>query len=199
MQRGDQVGGDSVRACGDCSLCCTLLRVDELGTLGGADCVHQNGQGPGCSIHPRRPAICRAYRCLWLSGGLDEGDRPDRLGAVLDVVAQGPQVRLEIRESKPGCFDGSERLASIAEQYRESMPVRITDVGEVINPGRAYRLLLPDGEEHRVEGEWTEIHRPGQPTVRRRLSLLERLVRRLMLAQRRMRLRRAARRAPPPG
>ncbi len=199
MQHEEQVGGNSARTCGDCSLCCTVLRVDELGKLGGVDCVHQNRRGPGCSIHPRRPGICRAYRCLWLSGGLDAGDRPDHLGAVLDVVAEGPLVRLEIRESKAGCFDRSQRLAFIAEQYRESMPVRITDVGEVLNASRAYRLLLPKGEEHRVEGDRTEIHRPGQPVQRRRLSLPERLVRRLVLALRRVRLRRAMTRVPPAG
>ena len=149
------------RTCGECSLCCTVLRVDELGKLGGIACVHQDVAGAGCSIHPQRPGICRAYRCLWLSGGLEIADRPDRLGAVLDVVAQGPVVRLEIRESKPGSFDGSERLASIAEQYRKSMPVRITDVGDVMNSSRSYRLLLPGGEEHRIRGDWTEIHRPG--------------------------------------
>ena len=197
MHDGEQVSSNSARTCGPCSLCCTVLRVDELGKLGGAHCVHQNRRGPGCSIHPRRPGICRAYRCLWLSGGLEGRDRPDRLGAVLDIVAEGPLIRLEIRESKPGCFDSSERLAVIANQYRESMPVRITDVGEVLNPSRVYRLLLPKGEVHRVEGDWTEIHRPGEAIERRRLSMPERLVRRMSLAARRVRLRRAMKQVPP--
>ena len=176
------------RACGDCSLCCTVLRVDELKKLGGLPCVHQDVEKRGCSIHPRRPPICRAYRCLWLSGGLGEEDRPDKTGAVLDVVAQGPMIRLEIRQSRPGTFDESERLQSIAEEYRTSMPVRITDVGEVLDPDRSFRLLLPTGEEHRVEGEWTEIRRPGCVVERRRLPLLERRTRRLVLLLRRLRL-----------
>ena len=177
------------RACGECSLCCTLLRVDELGKLGGIPCVHQDVGEKGCSIHAERPEICRAYRCLWLSGGLEEADRPDRLGAVLDIVAEGPVVRLEVREAQPGRLEASARLASIAESYRLSMPVRITDVGDVLDPDRSYRLLLPGGEEHRVQGEWTEIHRPGQSVERRRLPWLERRVRRLLLALRRFRLR----------
>ncbi len=197
MWQEEQSGGNLTRTCGDCSLCCTVLRVDELGKLGGSDCVHQNRRGPGCSIHPRRPGICRAYRCLWLSGGLEAGDRPDRLGAVLDVVAEGPLIRLEIRERRPGCFDRSERLVSIADEYRESMPVRITDVAEVLNPSRGYRLLLPKGEEHRVKGDWTEIHKPGETVQRRRLPLLERIVRRISLAVQRVRLRRAMQRMPP--
>ncbi len=181
--------GRRARACGECSLCCTLLRVDELDKLGGIPCVHQDVGEKGCSIHAERPEICRAYRCLWLSGGLEEGDRPDRLGAVLDVVAEGPVVRLEIRESQPGRVEAFARLASIAEAYRRSMPVRITDVGDVLDPDRSYRLLLPGGEEHRVQGEWTEIRKPGQSVERRRLPWLERRVRRLLLAFRRFRLR----------
>lgn len=184
------------RECGNCSLCCTLLRVDELKKLGGRSCVHQDIENKGCSIHPIRPLICRAYRCLWLSGGLSQQDRPDRLGAVLDVVAQGPVVRLEIRQSRPTIFDESDRLQSIAEKYRTSMPVRITDVGEVLDSDRSFRLLLTNGEEHRVHGEWTEIHRPGCAVERRRLPLLERLVRSLILALRRIRLKAAGTRIP---
>ena len=190
----NQVDADQgVRSCGDCSLCCQVLRVDELAKLGGVPCIHQDVGAKGCSIHPSRPKICRAYRFLWLSGGLAEPDRPDRLGAVLDVVAQGPVVRLEIRESRPGLFDASPRLAAIAEEFRSSMPVRITDVGDVLDPDRPYRLLLPEGEEHRVAGDWTEVHKPGRPLERRRLPWLERTVRRLVLRLRRYRLA-----APPP-
>ena len=74
--------GQEPRAGGDCSLCCQVLRVDELAKLGGVPCIHQDVGAKGCSIHPSRPKICRAYRCLWLSGGLAEADRPHRLGAV---------------------------------------------------------------------------------------------------------------------
>jgi hypothetical protein len=190
--------GQQPRACGECSLCCQVLRVDELAKLGGVCCVHQDVGARGCSIHPSRPKICRAYRCLWLSGGLAEADRPDRLGAVLDVVAQGPSVRLEIRESRPGLFDTSTRLAAIAEDFRSSMPVQITDVGDVLDPDRPYRLLLSHGEEHRVTGDWTEIRKPGRPPERRRLPWLERTVRRGVLGLRRFRLG-AARSKPPRG
>lgn len=179
------------RVCGDCSLCCTVLRVDELRKLGGVPCLHQNSTGPGCSIHPERPGICRAYRCLWLQGGLEEPDRPDLVGAVLDLVREAAVVRLEIRQDRPGRFDDSPRLAEIAEQYRGSMPVRITDVEAVMDGDHPYRVLLPDGQEHRVRGEWTEIHRPGRAPERRRLSWIERWVRRGMLNWRRLRLRRA--------
>jgi hypothetical protein len=177
----------SARECGACSLCCTVLRVDELRKLGGTPCVHEQASG-GCGIYQTRPAICRAYQCMWLRGALGDGDRPDRLGAVLDVVAQGASPWLEIREAEPGAFDRSGRLREIAEEYRRSMPVRIGDVADVLDPERRFRVLLPDGEERIVEGEWTTLRRPGAPDTRLRLPRLERWLRRWNLYWRRRRV-----------
>jgi hypothetical protein len=188
--RSDPAGGEGAeRRCGDCSLCCTVLRVDALSKLGGRNCVHQDADGPGCAIHEERPQICRAYHCLWLQGGLELDERPDRLGAVIDVRAEGPTTRLEIREARAGVFDASPALQAIAERFRVSMPVRITDVEDVMDPDRPYRVLLPGGEAQHVAGEWTEIHRPGRPVERRRLPLLERWLRRGLLGWKRRRMR----------
>jgi hypothetical protein len=186
------------RQCGACSLCCTVLRVDTLSKLGGVACVHQDRAGPGCAIHAERPGICRAYRCLWLSGALDAADRPDALGAVLDVVSTGPTVQLEIRQARSGVFDASPRLQAIAETFRRTMPVRISDVADVMNPDAPYEMRLPGGEVQRVRGEWTEVLRPGRPPERRRLPALERALRRLVLAAKRLRLARAVRGGPRP-
>ncbi len=187
------------RVCGGCSLCCTVLRVDELGKLGGEPCVHQRtGEEGGCSIHPTRPGICRAYRCLWLRGGLDEPDRPDRLGAVLDVASEGGSPYLAVREAEPGAFDRSPRLREIAERYRASMPVRVTTARDVMNPDRPYRVLLPDGEEQRFDGDWVTVLQEGCPPQRRRVPWLERGVRRLALRLQAWRLRRLRRRRAPP-
>ena len=189
-----EIGGAapaSERACGSCSLCCTVLRVDELAKLGGADCVHQR-TGGGCRIHDRRPGICRAYRCLWLRGHFEESDRPDRIGAVLDFVNHGGQLMLELREARSGSFDASPRLQELAERQRVSLPVRITDTDDVMDPDRPFRVLLPGGEEHRVAGERIEVHRPGRSLEVRRLPLLERLVRRVTLHLRSRRLSRLA-------
>jgi hypothetical protein len=177
------------RVCGACSLCCTLLRVDELAKLGGTPCVHQRPEG-GCAIYARRPAICRAYRCLWLQGALDEGDRPDRLGAVIDLASRGGFPELVVHEAEPGAFDRSPRLREIAERYRAAMPVRIVDSRDVLDPDRRFRVLLPGGEEQRVAGERVEIWRDGARVGQGRLPWLERLVRRAALAARRLALRR---------
>lgn len=196
-----ETGGDrnsqwqSGRSCGPCDLCCTVLRVDELRKLGGTRCVHQRSDPPGCGIYDSRPGICRAYRCLWLRGGLEEGDRPDRTGAVIDLATSEGPPYLAIREFHAGTFDASARLQEIAERFRELVPVRVTSAEEAMNPDRPYRVLLADGVEHRVAGEWTTVFLHGRQVAHRRVPTLERMARRLGLWLRRLHL---ARRLPQP-
>ena len=150
------------RECGACSLCCTVLRVDELRKLGGTPCVHQRAGG-GCGIYEtpaghlprlslplarRRPARRRSPRRA-------RGGARRRLA--------GASVWLEIREAQPGAFERSPRLREIAQEYRVSMPVRIGDTADVLDPERRFRVLLPNGEERVVAGEWTTLVRPGLP------------------------------------
>lgn len=173
------------RSCGTCSLCCTILRVDELEKPAGRDCVHQRGSR-GCGIHATRPAICRTYRCLWLQGGLEDGERPDATGAVVDLETTGVGLRLAIRESRPGIFDESPALRAIAERHRSSMPVRISDTADVLDPDRPFRVLLADGIEQRVSGEQIEVFRDGTFVESRRLPWVERVARRIATAWRRI-------------
>ncbi len=179
------------RSCGTCSLCCTVLRVDELAKPAGRDCVHQRGPlgSGGCSIHATRPAICRSYRCLWLQGGLEDGERPDATGGIVDLETTGVGLRLAIREARPGAFDASPALQAIAARHRESMPVRITDTGDVLDPDRPFRVLLAGGIEQRAAGERIEVYRDGVLLESRRLPWLERVARRGAQAWRRLQLR----------
>ena len=177
--------------CGACTLCCRLLRVDELRKLGGTACreLRKAPLPPGCGIHATRPPICRAYACLWLTGGLDEADRPDRLGAILDVATEGGVTRLRVHEAEPGAYERSERLREIVARYRESMPVRIANVAQVDDPEAPVRELGPGGSEQRIEGEWLVRFESARECERRRLPWLERRLRRVALAFRRRKLR----------
>ncbi len=179
---------DAGRECGPCSLCCTVLRVDELRKLGGVPCEKLGPPGTGCSIHATRPSICRRYRCLWLQGKLDDGDRPDRLGAVLDLVSEAGMPILEIREATPGATERSPRLQEIAERFRRTTTVRITDTHDVLSGDAAYRLLLPNGETRLVEGDTTTISHPDGRTETTTLPWLDRTLRRAVLALQRLRL-----------
>ena len=176
------------RTCRPCSLCCSVLRVDELDKRAGMDCVHQRGEA-GCAIHDSRPRVCRAYRCLWLQGGLEDEERPDQTGGVVDLEPMGGGVQLAIRVADLGTFDDSPMLQAIAARYRTQMPVRVTDVRDIMNPDRPFRVLLAEDVEHRVEGEWIEVLRAGNLVERRRMSWAERWARRASIWWRNLRLR----------
>lgn len=190
------------RSCGACSACCTVLRVDELAKPAGVDCEHQrrdcggeDGDSPsaGCGIHETRPPICRAYHCLWLQGGLEDDERPDRTGGIVDLEAVGAGVQLSIREIRPGAFDDSPGLQGIADRYRSQMPVRVTDTADLENPDRPFRVLLAGGREQRVAGDRVEVYEDGVLRETRRLPWLERAARRLSIWRRQRALQRIAR------
>ncbi|MGE4649945.1 MAG: YkgJ family cysteine cluster protein [Myxococcota bacterium] len=187
-------GHRETRRCGPCSLCCTVLRVDELGKLAGTPCSQLRSEG-GCGIHASRPGICRAYRCAWLEGRFRDADRPDRLGALVDFAPRGADLELVIVEAHAGAFEGSLRLREIAADHRENLVVRVSDTLDAEDPDRPYRLLMAGGVEHRVRGERVSILREGLPISEMRLPWLERQVRRLLVAWRRWRLSRARDRA----
>lgn len=168
------------RACGPCSLCCHVLRVDELSKPAGRDCLHQRSAG-GCAIHASRPGVCRAYHCLWLQGGLEDAERPDRIGGVVDLETTGIGLRLAIREAHPGVYDASPALQAIAARYRDQMPVRISDSADPGDPDRPFRVLLAEGVEQRVEGDRIRVYRDGALVEERRQGWAERLGRRLSI------------------
>ena len=112
--------------------------------LGGIPCVHQDVGEKGCSIHAEsaRKYVGR-IAAFGSSGGLELKRTAPIVWEPCSMLSPRVQsVRLEIRESRPGLFEASTRLAAIAEDYRSSMPVQITDVGDVLDPDRSYRLLL---------------------------------------------------------
>jgi hypothetical protein len=178
------------RACGECTLCCTVMRVDALRKRAGTPCRHLRRDGVGCAIHAERPRICRRYRCLWLQGGLEEGDRPDRLGAVLDLVTRAGQPHLSVREAEPGATGRSVRLRGIVERFRSALPVRVSDCRDAHDPDAPFRLLLPGGEERRVAGDRVTRLLPDAPAEERRLPASQRLARRLRTRYQRFRQRR---------
>ncbi len=141
-------------------------------------------------MHDRRPGVCRAYRCAWLGGAFDEADRPDHLGAVLDLVPRGTVIHLVVRQARPDALAGSPRLQSIVERHREAMPVELRDVEDVLDGDRPVRVLLPGGVEHLVEGEQLTVLREGRVVEQRRAPWLERWVRRIARAIGGARLRR---------
>ena len=96
-------GGDiPARCCGECSLCCKLLGIEELAKPLDTWCANcRPGQG-GCGIYESRPDACRSYSCLWLlDDGLGEAWRPDRTGFVLYLDEGGRRLVIHVDPARP--------------------------------------------------------------------------------------------------
>jgi hypothetical protein len=56
------------RSCGECSMCCKLLKIDEIEISKPANqwCKHCRPGAGGCMIYDDRPPVCHGFACLWL-------------------------------------------------------------------------------------------------------------------------------------
>lgn len=111
----------SDRACGDCTMCCTILTVDtpDFQKPAGIRCTHLAAHG--CSIHAVRPHICRTWFCAWRRiAGIPEEARPDRSGIL---------VSLDFIREPRNCFEGV------------SIMVRLLPGSEAIENGMAQAIL----------------------------------------------------------
>jgi hypothetical protein len=91
-KRGD---GDTHRRCGDCTLCCTVMGVDDYpgGKDPGVQCPDVCSRG--CRVYATRPQTCRDFACLWVQGGLPKWMRPNKIGIVfVSEYLQGQDVML---------------------------------------------------------------------------------------------------------
>lgn len=75
----------AARQCGECSLCCVLPAIPQLGKPANVRCKHLTAKG--CGIYESRPAVCRKFECDWLKGAGDE--RPDVVGAYTTPLRPG--------------------------------------------------------------------------------------------------------------
>ena len=77
----------SERRCNDCTLCCKLLPVRELGKPANTRCTHQRAKG--CTVYGGDdfPRSCRIWSCAWLlNADADDLPRPDRAHYVIDLT-----------------------------------------------------------------------------------------------------------------
>ena len=102
-------------------------------------------------------------------------------GGIVDLETMGIGLRLGIRMRKLDEFDGASKLLAIAERYRSEMPVRLSDADDVMNPDRPFRVLLPEGVEHRIFGERIEVYRAGVLVEEKTLPWAERWGRRVSI------------------
>ena len=71
-------------SCGDCTACCDLFPVDELGKTMNEKCVHCEG---GCTIYVDRPRSCSLFECAYLQSSAPESLRPDNCGVIYEKLS----------------------------------------------------------------------------------------------------------------
>ena len=108
-----------VRPCGECGMCCKLLRIDKCTDGGKLDCpFHKPGgvmckhfkPGCGCTLHGtgQFPNLCKTFVCLWKvkEAGVPEECRPDKMRVIFQCAFELPEfpghpiVRVEVDPSR---------------------------------------------------------------------------------------------------
>lgn len=85
----------STRGCQDCTLCCKVMAIEELGKAAGSWC-HQCKIGIGCKIYAERPAECEAFKCLWLTDErLGQRWKPKKSKMVVTTSEDGLEIRCD--------------------------------------------------------------------------------------------------------
>ncbi|WP_407166245.1 hypothetical protein [Bradyrhizobium sp. ORS 111] len=131
----------SGRQCGDCTLCCKVMAIEELAKAANAWCAHCK-PGHGCLIYPNRPAECRSFACVWLVNDLlDDHWKPSRSKLVLTTSDDGLEVRCD-----PG-FPNAWRKEPYHSELREwATSGEALDMTVVVIVGQRMTLVTPEHE-----------------------------------------------------
>jgi hypothetical protein len=131
----------SARACGDCTLCCKVMAIEDLAKPAGQWCRHCK-PGLGCRIYDSRPSECRDFNCLWL---IDERFgphwRPSKSKLVLTTSEDGIEARCD-----PGFPDAWRKEPFHSEIRALAAAGEAHDVTVLVIIGERMILLASDRE-----------------------------------------------------
>jgi hypothetical protein len=90
------------RSCGDCSMCCKIMQVDEFDKPQGVWCRHCAPGRGGCTIHESRPSVCRDYFCGWLiSSNLGPEWQPSISKMLINFERDGLRISVHVDPGHP--------------------------------------------------------------------------------------------------
>lgn len=154
--------GPTKRECGNCSLCCKVMAIEELAKRAGSWCSRCS-PGQGCRTYQDRPRECQDFSCLWLiDPRFGEHWKPNRSKIVLTTSADGLEVRCD-----PGFPDAWHKepfrteicnLARAGEAHEVSVLVIVGERMTLITPEREFELGVVRPDERIVrEFEGTRV------------------------------------------
>jgi hypothetical protein len=135
-----------MRACGDCTVCCTVMKVPGVSKEAYTACQHAC---KGCAIYATRPKECASYSCLWLldeKGDLvREEERPDKSGLFFEMSSVHREKSafeketgiafLMVREAQPGAFDAYYGQKVLKRLSRKALIIRVYQDGRRVAMG----------------------------------------------------------------
>lgn len=87
------VSSPSRRPCGDCTLCCKVIPVEELGKPANRWCDHAEAR-KGCTIYADRPNGCRFWSCAWAATPeWPEALKPNKTHVIFDMFTDTLRFR----------------------------------------------------------------------------------------------------------
>ncbi len=139
---------ETVRACGNCSLCCKLLAIPELEKPHGSWCQHCKPGAGRCTIYEQRPERCSTFRCLWLQGRLPDAARPDRIKALFTVSEHEYVVLLHVDYGR--AWRGTEVDDIVNELLRKGIHVAVLPAGRPSMFLPAAGRSIPEAVRHKM-------------------------------------------------
>ncbi len=131
----------TARQCGDCTLCCKIMAIEELAKPAGQWCRHCE-PSRGCLTYGTRPSECRDFDCLWL---IDERFgthwKPGRSKLVVTASEDGLEIRCD-----PGFPDAWRRQPYHGEIKNLAASGEAHDVSVLVIAGERMILVASDRE-----------------------------------------------------
>jgi hypothetical protein len=129
------------RECGDCTLCCKVMAIEELAKPADLWCSHCK-PGRGCLIYASRPAECENFSCRWLvDDRLDQHWKPNKSKLVLTTSEDGIEIRCD-----PGFPDAWRKEPFRSEIRQWAVSGEPLDMTVVVVSGQKLILVTPDRE-----------------------------------------------------
>ena len=148
--------GEPIRRCGDCTLCCTVMGVDDypsMPKLPGVRCPDVCSRG--CRIYLARPKSCREFACIWVQGGLPKEFRPDKIGVVFSTDETGERLLGHIDDRRPTLWLKNKALVDLLTRIGKrgaEVGLGLTGTGKVTHRFTRDGLVLrPDDADKELE------------------------------------------------
>lgn len=129
------------RQCGECSMCCKLMEIEELGKPIGVWCAYVR-KGNGCAIYSERPPSCAAFGCGYLHWPMaGEHWRPSKCKMVL-VAEDMSRMAIHVDPSTPNVWKAQPYYSDLKTWAWHAAQYGFQQLVVVI--GRRMIAVLPD-------------------------------------------------------